>query len=107
MPQSLRTSNVHQMDAPTHPSQGYSQPSAGVRVQIDSKVREVHLDRLLTAEDVAERLNVSKDWVWDHSSRRLPHLPVIRMGMAHFDTGPAESKSSSVNGNASLLCGRR
>src|SRR5271157_179484 len=32
-----------------------------------------------TAEDVAERLKVSKDWVWDHSSRRLPHLPVIRM----------------------------
>ena len=80
MPQSLRTSNVHQMDAPTHPSQGYTQPSAGVRVQIDSKVREAHLDRLLTAEDVAERLNVSKDWVWDHSSRRSPHLPVIRMG---------------------------
>jgi predicted DNA-binding transcriptional regulator AlpA len=34
---------------------------------------------LLTAEDVAERLNVTKDWVWDHSSRRLPYLPVIRM----------------------------
>ncbi len=36
-------------------------------------------DTLLTAEDVAERLKVSKDWVWDHSSRRLPYLPVIRM----------------------------
>jgi predicted DNA-binding transcriptional regulator AlpA len=34
---------------------------------------------LLTAEEVAERLKVSKDWVWDHSSRRLPYLPVIRM----------------------------
>jgi predicted DNA-binding transcriptional regulator AlpA len=33
----------------------------------------------LTAEDVAERLRVSKDWVWDHSSRRVPYLPVIRM----------------------------
>ena len=31
-------------------------------------------------EDVARRLNVSKDWVWDHSSRKAPHLPVIRMG---------------------------
>ena len=30
-------------------------------------------------EDVAERLRVSCDWVWDHSSRRLPYLPVIRM----------------------------
>ena len=24
-------------------------------------------------------LKVSKDWVWDHSSRRLPYLPVIRV----------------------------
>jgi predicted DNA-binding transcriptional regulator AlpA len=38
-----------------------------------------HLDPLLTVEDVASRLNVSKDWVWDHSSRKLPYLPVIRM----------------------------
>jgi hypothetical protein len=37
-------------------------------------------DPLLTVEDVAERLNVTKDWVWDHSSRTAPFLPVIRMG---------------------------
>ena len=37
-------------------------------------------DPLLTADDVAERLNVTKDWVWDHSSRKPPYLPVIRMG---------------------------
>lgn len=36
-------------------------------------------DPLLTAEDVAQRLNVTKDWVWDHSSRKAPYLPVIRM----------------------------
>lgn len=36
-------------------------------------------DPLLTVEDVAERLNVTKDWVWDHSSRKAPYLPVIRM----------------------------
>ncbi|MGC1871015.1 MAG: hypothetical protein WA700_08665 [Acidobacteriaceae bacterium] len=35
---------------------------------------------LLTADEVAKRLNVSTDWVWDHSSRRKPLLPVIRMG---------------------------
>ncbi len=35
---------------------------------------------LLTVDDVARRLNVSKDWVWDHSSRKKPLLPVIRMG---------------------------
>ena len=37
-------------------------------------------DPLLTAEDVAKRLRVSTDWVWDHSSRKKPFLPVIRMG---------------------------
>jgi predicted DNA-binding transcriptional regulator AlpA len=36
-------------------------------------------DALLTVEEVAQRLNVSKDWVWDHSSRKAPYLPVIRM----------------------------
>jgi predicted DNA-binding transcriptional regulator AlpA len=44
-----------------------------------AKERLQHVDPILTAEDVAERLNVSKDWVWDHSSRKLPYLPVIRM----------------------------
>ena len=37
-------------------------------------------DPLLTAEEVAARLNVTKDWVWDHSSRKAPYLPVIRIG---------------------------
>jgi len=35
------------------------------------------IDPLL--EEVAAKLKVSTDWVWDHSSRRLPYLPVIRM----------------------------
>jgi predicted DNA-binding transcriptional regulator AlpA len=38
------------------------------------------VDPLLTVGDVAERLNVTKDWVWDHSSRKSPYLPVIRIG---------------------------
>lgn len=37
-------------------------------------------DPLLNADDVAHRLKVSTDWVWDHSSRRAPLLPVIRIG---------------------------
>lgn len=37
-------------------------------------------DPLLTVDDVGRRLNVSKDWVWDHCSRKLPTLPFIRMG---------------------------
>jgi hypothetical protein len=36
-------------------------------------------DPLLTADDVRKRLNVSIEWVWDHSSRKLPRLPVIEM----------------------------
>ena len=40
----------------------------------------VEFEPLLTADEVAKRLNVSTDWVWDHSSRRKPLLPVIRMG---------------------------
>jgi len=36
-------------------------------------------DPLMTVEEVAARLNVSRDWVWDHSSRKRPYLPVIRM----------------------------
>ena len=42
--------------------------------------RVTDVEPLLTAEDVARRLNVSTDWVWDHSSRKKPLLPVIRMG---------------------------
>ena len=42
--------------------------------------RAIEVEPLLTAEDVARRLNVSTDWVWDHSSRKKPLLPVIRMG---------------------------
>ena len=44
-------------------------------------VEQMHArDLLLTVEEVAERLRVSKDWVWDHSSRKAPYLPVIRIG---------------------------
>jgi hypothetical protein len=42
--------------------------------------RSFEVEPLLTADDVAKRLNVSTDWVWDHSSRKKPLLPVIRMG---------------------------
>ena len=42
--------------------------------------QSLSVDPLLTVEDVAERLKVSRDWVWDHSSRKAPYLPVIRRG---------------------------
>jgi predicted DNA-binding transcriptional regulator AlpA len=34
-------------------------------------------DPLLNAKEVAVRLGVSEDWVWDHSTRRAPFLPAI------------------------------
>ncbi|MHB1794506.1 MAG: helix-turn-helix transcriptional regulator [Acidobacteriaceae bacterium] len=44
------------------------------------RIGPTSVDPLLTADEVALRLRVSKDWVWDHSSRKTPRLPVIRMG---------------------------
>jgi predicted DNA-binding transcriptional regulator AlpA len=46
---------------------------------MQAAVSDQAIEQLLTAEDVARRLRVSRDWVWDHSTRRLPYLPVIRM----------------------------
>ncbi len=46
---------------------------------MQAAVSDQAIEQLLTAEDVAQRLRVSRDWVWDHSTRRLPYLPVIRM----------------------------
>jgi predicted DNA-binding transcriptional regulator AlpA len=59
-------------------------PASGAFIESEDSPRTVSRnplkDPLLTAEQVAERLNVTKDWVWDHSSRKAPHLPVILMG---------------------------
>jgi hypothetical protein len=35
---------------------------------------------LLTPQDVARRLQVSVAWVRDHSTRKQPRLPVVRVG---------------------------
>lgn len=35
---------------------------------------------LLTPSQVAERLQVSVAWVRDHSTRKHPRLPVVRIG---------------------------
>lgn len=36
--------------------------------------------RLLTVSEVARILNVSAAWVRDHSSRKTPRLPAMKMG---------------------------
>ena len=63
-------------------------------------VRIEAIDALLTPEQVAKRLNTSLDWVWDHSSRKVPLLPAIRLAVVLavpvcFDTGLVRSRNSS------------
>ena len=38
------------------------------------------METLLTLDQVAAVLGVSKAWVRDHATRRQPRLPVIRLG---------------------------
>lgn len=70
------------VSAPPVSQQENSAAVAGPKPDDHSQVRIVPMpvDPLLTADEVALRLRVSKDWVWDHSSRKSPRLPVIRMG---------------------------
>lgn len=70
------------VNAPPAPQQENSTPGPGPESGDHSQARIVPMpvDPLLTADEVALRLKVSKDWVWDHSSRKTPRLPVIRMG---------------------------
>jgi excisionase family DNA binding protein len=37
-------------------------------------------ERLLSINDVAEWLGVSKAWVYDHATRKRPFLPCVRLG---------------------------
>lgn len=53
-------------------------------------------DPLLKPEQVAERLRVSVDWVRDHSSRKLPHLPVIRLGGGPGRAGVLRYRASEI-----------
>jgi predicted DNA-binding transcriptional regulator AlpA len=68
------------------PTSVRNRPRTLVRVQSASALKpagngnDLDRDHLMTVEEVAERLNVTKDWVWDHSSRKGPFLPVIRIG---------------------------
>ena len=53
-------------------------------------------DALLTPEQVAKRLNTSLDWVWDHSSRKMPLLPVIRIGDGPGRAGILRYRASKI-----------
>jgi len=76
-----RTSPVAQSIARLD-TNGIERPSNGERSHALFRKpprRSTDVEPLLTADDVAKRLNVSTDWGWDHSSRKKPLLPVIRM----------------------------
>jgi len=60
--------------------EGSAMPATDTDDHFEIRKGPTPVDPLLTAEEVALRLRVSKDWVWDHSSRKTPRLPVIRMG---------------------------
>ena len=53
-------------------------------------------DPLWTPEQVAQRLNVSADWVRDHSSRKEPRLPVIRLGGGPGRAGLLRYRASQI-----------
>ena len=53
-------------------------------------------DPLWTPEQVAQRLNVSPDWVRDHSSRKEPRLPVIRLGGGPGRAGVLRYRASDI-----------
>ena len=46
-------------------------------------------DRLLTPEEVAQRLNVTPSWVKKHANRqRKPYIPCVKMGsVLRFNSG--------------------
>jgi hypothetical protein len=53
-------------------------------------------DHLLKPEQVAERLSVSVDWVRDHSSRKMPRLPLIRLGGGPGRAGLLRYRASEI-----------
>lgn len=63
---------------------------------VESKRDGVAYDPLLTPEQVAKWLNTSVDWVWDHSSRKAPLLPVIRFGEGPGRAGILRYRASKI-----------
>lgn len=41
---------------------------------------ETMYDEIITAEDVARLLKVSKEWVYSHCHRKKPTIPHLKMG---------------------------
>ena len=53
-------------------------------------VEQIDRPRLLTTDEAAEFLSVSRQWILDHTSgRRRPHLPSVKIGR-HVRIRPAD-----------------
>jgi hypothetical protein len=59
-------------------------------------------DPLLTVEDVAARLNVTKGREWEQSSRNTPYLPVIRFSDGVIRYYSSESGSLPTPNNKTV-----
>lgn len=58
-------------------------PERGDRPSPQGQMRNASLagsDRLLTPQQVADRLGVSERWVRDHATRRCPRIPAVKLG---------------------------
>jgi predicted DNA-binding transcriptional regulator AlpA len=55
---------------------------------------------------VAKSLGVSKDWVWDHSSRSAPYLPVVPLSDGSLRYRPSDVEEF-VKERASILRRKR
>src|ERR1035437_2354556 len=79
-----------------HPAQGLITLMTGDPKQIGDMGNRGEYDPLLTPEQVAQRLSVSPDWVRDHSSRKEPRLPVIRLGGGPGRAGLLRYRASQI-----------
>ena len=70
----MSTSSVNATTAPTN------NLSPDLRRSSQAGKHAADLDRLLTTNEVAEWLGVSKAWVYDHATRKKPFLPCVRLG---------------------------
>ena len=61
-------------------------------------------ERLLTINEVAAWLGVSKAWVYDHATRKKPFLPCVRLGeLTRFRRAEIErfiQEHAKTNGSA-------
>ena len=59
-------------------------PTGAVRPEIGRDARPTSRprseDRLLTPQEVADRLGVSERWVRDHATRRWPRITAVKLG---------------------------